>query len=243
MSYQVKLENFEGPMDLLLYFIRRDELDIYDIPIGQITKDFVDMIEEWKRMNMLIAGEFIVMAASLMRVKAKMMIPPRPELDDEGVIIDPRTELMQQLIDYKRFRDAAEMLDSIAGERSHVVPRQFEQDIKVLDGDKIGTLLRDVTLYDLARVFKEAMENRPVMSQFELSREPIKLEQQKEFLFKYFDGDGRLKFSTLLKNLKTRLEIIVTFLAILDLVREGTCTFEQNDVFDDIELIHLGAVA
>lgn len=229
-------------MDLLLYFIRRDELDIYDIPIGQITKDFVDMIEEWKRMNMLIAGEFIVMAASLMRVKAKMMIP-RPELDDEGVIIDPRTELMQQLIDYKRFRDAAEMLDSIAGERSHVVPRQFEQDIKVLDGDKIGTLLRDVTLYDLARVFKEAMENRPVMSQFELSREPIRLEQQKEFLFKYFDGDGRLKFSTLLKNLKTRLEIIVTFLAILDLVREGTCTFEQNDVFDDIELIHLGAVA
>ena len=242
MAYQVKLENFEGPMDLLLYFIRRDELDIYDIPIGQITKDFVDMIEEWKRMNMLIAGEFIVMAASLMRVKAKMMIP-RPELDDEGVIIDPRTELMQQLIDYKRFRDAAEMLDSIAGERSHVVPRQFEQDIKVLDGDEIGTLLRDVTLYDLARVFKEAMENRPVMSQFELNREPIKLEQQKEFLFKYFDGDGRLKFSTLLINLKTRLEIIVTFLAILDLVREGTCTFEQNDVFDDIELIHLGAVA
>ncbi|MBT3847945.1 MAG: segregation/condensation protein A [Candidatus Marinimicrobia bacterium] len=242
MAYQVKLENFEGPMDLLLYFIRRDELDIYDIPIGQITKDFVDMIEEWKRMNMLIAGEFIVMAASLMRVKAKMMIP-RPELDDEGVIIDPRTELMQQLIDYKRFRDAAEMLDSIAGERSHVVPRQFEQDIKVLDGDEIGTLLRDVTLYDLARVFKEAMENRPVMSQFELNREPIKLEQQKEFLFKYFDGDGRLKFSTLLKNIKTRLEIIVTFLAILDLVREGTCTFEQNDVFDDIELIHLGAVA
>ena len=242
MAYQVKLENFEGPMDLLLYFIRRDELDIYDIPIGQITKDFVDMIEEWKRMNMLIAGEFIVMAASLMRVKAKMMIP-RPELDDEGVIIDPRTELMQQLIDYKRFRDAAEMLDSIAGERSHVVPRQFEQDIKVLDGDEIGSLLRDVTLYDLARVFKEAMENRPVMSQFELNREPIKLEQQKEFLFKYFDGDGRLKFSTLLKNLKTRLEIIVTFLAILDLVREGTCTLQQNDVFDDIELIHLGVVA
>ena len=87
------------------------------------------------------------------------------------------------------------------------------------------------------------MENRPVMSQFELSRGPIKLEQQKEFLFKYLDGDGRLKFSTLLKNLKTRLEIIVTFLAILDLVREGTCTIEQNDVFDDIELIHLGAVA
>ncbi len=242
MAYRVQLENFEGPLDLLLYFIRRDELDIYDIPIAQITKDFVDMIEEWKRMNMLVAGEFIVMASTLMRVKAKMMIP-RPELDEAGEIIDPRTELMQQLIDYKRFRDAAGMLNSMADDRSHVVPRQFEQDIKIIEGEEIGSLLHEVTLYDLARVFKEAMENRPVMSQFELNREPIKLEQQKEFLFKFFDGDGRLRFSTLLKELQTRMEIIVTFLAILDLVREGTCTFEQNDVFDEIELIHLGAAA
>ncbi|HIC37289.1 MAG TPA: chromosome segregation protein ScpA [Candidatus Marinimicrobia bacterium] len=242
MAYRVQLENFEGPLDLLLYFIRRDELDIYDIPIAQITKDFVDMIEKWKRMNMLVAGEFIVMASTLMRVKAKMMIP-RPELDEAGEIIDPRTELMQQLIDYKRFRDAAGMLNSMADDRSHVVPRQFEQDIKIIEGEEIGSLLHEVTLYDLARVFKEAMENRPVMSQFELNREPIKLEQQKEFLFKFFDGDGRLRFSTLLKELQTRMEIIVTFLAILDLVREGTCTFEQNDVFDEIELIHLGAAA
>ena len=227
---------------MLLYFIRRDKIDIYDIPIAQITKDFVDMIEKWKRMNMLVAGEFIVMASTLMRVKAKMMIP-RPELDEAGEIIDPRTELMQQLIDYKRFRDAAGMLNSMADDRSHVVPRQFEQDIKIIEGEEIGSLLHEVTLYDLARVFKEAMENRPVMSQFELNREPIKLEQQKEFLFKFFDGDGRLRFSTLLKELQTRMEIIVTFLAILDLVREGTCTFEQNDVFDEIELIHLGAAA
>ena len=191
---------------------------------------------------MLVAGEFIVMASTLMRVKAKMMIP-RPELDEAGEIIDPRTELMQQLIDYKRFRDAAGMLNSMADDRSHVVPRQFEQDIKIIEGEEIGSLLYEVTLYDLARVFKEAMENRPVMSQFELNREPIKLEQQKEFLFKFFDGDGRLRFSTLLKELQTRMEIIVTFLAILDLVREGTCTFEQNDVFYEIELIHLGAAA
>jgi len=242
MPYRIQLENFEGPMDLLLYFIRRDELDIYDIPIGQITKEFVEVIDEWKQMNMLIAGEFIVMASTLMRVKAKMLIP-RPELDEDGEIIDPRTELMQQLIDYKRFRDVAEMLDSLADNRSHVVSRQFEQEIKAVEGDDIGSTLSDVTLYDLARVFKEAMEKRPVISQFELNREPIKLEKQKEFLFKFFDGDGRLKFSTLLKELKTRMEIIVTFLAILDLVREGTCSLEQNDVFDEIELIHLGAAA
>ena len=242
MPYRIQLENFEGPMDLLLYFIRRDELDIYDIPIGKITKEFVEVIEEWKQMNMLIAGEFIVMASTLMRVKAKMLIP-RPELDEDGEIIDPRTELMQQLIDYKRFRDVAEMLDSLADNQSHVVSRQFVQEIKAVEGDDIGSTLSDVTLYDLARVFKEAMEKRPVISQFELYREPIKLEKQKEFLFKFFDGDGRLKFSTLLKELKTRMEIIVTFLAILDLVRDGTCSLEQNNVFDEIELIHLGAAA
>ncbi len=238
MSYRIHLDNFEGPLDLLLYFIRRDELDIYDIPIAKITKEFIVVIEEWKRLNMVVAGEFIVMASTLMRVKAKMMIP-RPELGEEGEVIDPREELMQQLIDYKRFSDAAEMLNTLAAERSHVVPRQFEQEIPIDEGDELGSLLRDVSLYDLARVFKESMENRPVISQFELNREPVKLEKQKEFIFKYFDGEGRLRFTTLLKKLETRLVIIVTFLAILDLVREGTCTLEQSGIFGDIELVHL----
>ena len=109
MIYKVQLKNFEGPLDLLLYFIRRDELDIYDIPIAKITKDFIAVIEEWKRANLVLAGDFIVMASTLMRVKAKMMLP-RPELDEDGEIIDPREELMQQLIDYKRFRDASDIL-------------------------------------------------------------------------------------------------------------------------------------
>ncbi len=240
MGYKVHLDNFEGPLDLLLYFIRRDELDIYDIPIGKITKEFISVIEEWKRLNMHIAGEFIVMASTLMRVKVKMMIP-RPELDDDGEILDPRAELMQQLIDYKRFRDAANMLKDLADERNHAIPRQFSQDIKAVEEEEIGALLQDVTLYDLARVFKTAMENRPVMSQFELNREPVKLEQQKDFIFKFFDGEGRLKFSTLLDNLKSKMEIIVTFLAILDLVREGLCTVGQFDVFGEVELIYLGS--
>ena len=240
MVNKVHLDNFEGPLDLLLYFIRRDELDIYDIPIGKITKEFISVIEEWKRLNMHIAGEFIVMASTLMRVKVKMMIP-RPELDDDGEILDPRAELMQQLIDYKRFRDAANMLKDLADERNHAIPRQFSQDIKAVDEEEIGALLQDVTLYDLARVFKTAMENRPVMSQFELNREPVKLEQQKDFIFKFFDGEGRLKFSTLLDNLKSKMEIIVTFLAILDLVREGLCTVGQFDVFGEVELIYLGS--
>ena len=242
MSYQVQLSNFEGPLDLLLYFIRRDELDIYDIPIARITRDFIDVIEQWKKLNMVVAGDFIVMASTLMRVKAKMMIP-RPEFDEEGDIIDPRTELIMQLIEYKRYRDAAEIMDALSKDRSHEIPRQFEQDIPRIEGEELDVLLQDVTLFDLARVFKDAMENRPVFSQFELTREPIKLEQQKEVIFKYFDGDGRLKFSTLLKKLTTRMEIIVTFLAILDMICEGICTLEQSEIFGELLLVHRGSEA
>ena len=240
--YKVRLENFEGPMDILLYFIRRDELDIYNIPIAVITKEFIETIEAWKRMQMHVAGEFIVMASTLMRIKAKMLLP-RSELDDDGEIIDPRTELIQQLIEYKQFKDAAEKLNSMAAKRSHIYPRQSEQFIPDVKGDEVSNLLRDISLFDLARVFKNAMENRPVVSQFELHREPVKLEQQKEFIFRYFDGDGRVKFSTLLAQLHTRMEIVVTFLAILDLVREGVCTLSQGELFGELELFHMNMEA
>ena len=240
--YKVRLENFEGPMDILLYFIRRDELDIYNIPIAVITKEFIETIEAWKRMQMHVAGEFIVMASTLMRIKAKMLLP-RSELDDDGEVIDPRTELMQQLIEYKQFKDAAEKLNSMAAKRSHIYPRQSEQFIPDVKGDEVSNLLRDISLFDLARVFKNAMENRPVVSQFELHREPVKLEQQKEFIFRYFDGDGRVKFSTLLAQLHTRMEIVVTFLAILDLVREGVCTLSQDELFGELELFHMNMEA
>ena len=238
MIYKIQLENFEGPLDLLLYFIRRDELDIYDIPIAKITKEFIDVIEDWKRANLILAGDFIVMASTLMRVKARMMIP-RPELDEDGEIIDPREELMQQLIDYKRFRDASEILKNMAINSSQNIRRQFEQELSISEDDELEVYFKDITLYDLARKFKEAIELKPVISQFELSREPIRLEKQKELILKYFDGEGKLTFTTIINSLKSRMEIVVTFLAVLDLVREGICSLNQTDVFGDIELFHL----
>ena len=238
MIYKIQLENFEGPLDLLLYFIRRDELDIYDIPIAKITKEFIDVIEDWKRANLILAGDFIVMASTLMRVKARMMIP-RPELDEDGEIIDPREELMQQLIDYKRFRDASDILKNMAIDSSQNIRRQFEQELSISEDDALEVYFKDITLYDLARKFKEAIELKPVISQFELSREPIRLEKQKELILKYFDGEGKLTFTTIINSLKSRMEIVVTFLAVLDLVREGICNLEQTDVFGDIELFHL----
>ena len=238
MTYNIQLEKFEGPLDLLLYFIRRDELDIYDIPISKITEDFIKTINEWKRLNMLIAGEFIVMASTLMRIKARMMIP-RVELDEDGDIIDPRTELMQQLIDYKRFRNAAGLLNNMAEERSQYYTRKLDMQIKDDGEESLDSFFKEVLLFDLAKLFKNAMDSRPVLSPFELNKEPIKLEQQKELILGYFDGDGKLSFNNLLGILRSRMEVIVTFLAILDLVKEGTCTVHQANVFSDIHLVNL----
>ena len=238
MTHNIQLEKFEGPLDLLLYFIKRDELDIYDIPISKITEDFIETINEWKRLNMLIAGEFIVMASTLMRIKARMMIP-RVELDEDDDIIDPRTELMQQLIDYKRFRNAADLLNNMAEERSQYYTRKLDMQIKDDGDENLDSFFMDVSLFDLAKLFKNAMDSRPVLSPFELNKEPIKLEQQKELILGYFDGDGKLSFNNLLSILRSRMEIIVTFLAILDLVKEGTCTVHQANVFSDIHLVNL----
>ena len=233
--FQIQLNNFEGPIDLLLYFIRRDELDIYDIPISKITKEFVETVEEWEKMHLHIAGDFIVMASTLMRIKAKLLLP-RPELDDDGEIIDPRTELVQQLVEYKRYKNAAEILKNLSDDQSQKFTRQLEPLIIADKSDIEENLILDVTLFDLARFFKSAIDSMPVVSQFELNREPVKLEEQKKFIFKYFDGDGKLKFSTILDKLETRMEIVVTFLAILDLVRDGSCKLIQEKVFGDLEL-------
>lgn len=236
MSYQIKIENFEGPLDLLLYFIRRDELDIYDIPISRITKDFISVISEWKRLNLIIAGDFIVMASTLMRVKAKMLIP-RPELDDDGIILDPREELINQLIDYSRFKDAASFLKQMNEESSLMTPRQFQQSINPDSADTLNLVLEDITLFDIASYFKKVIEKRPIISQFELSREPIKLEQQKEIILKRLNEIDRLSFKNLTKKIQSKLELIVTFLAILDLIRVGICHVVQDAIFGELELI------
>ena len=233
--YKIQLNNFEGPIDLLLYFIRRDELDIYDIPISEITKEFVRTVEEWKKMHLHVAGDFIVMASTLMRIKAKLLLP-RPEFDDEGEIIDPRTELIQQLVEYKRFKNAAELLGNLSRERELNFPRQIEPSFEEDFRDFEENVIINVSLYDLAKVFKNAIDNMPIVSQFELSRDPVKLEEQKEFILKHFDGDGRLKFSTILSKLDNRMKIVVTFLAILDMVKEGLCNLQQNEIFGELEL-------
>ena len=241
MTYRVHLENFEGPLDLLLYFIRRDKIDIYDIPIANITEEFMEMLEEIKKMNINIAGEFIVMAATLMRIKSKMLLP-RPALDEEYDIIDPRKELVDQLLEYSRFKETAATLDIYAAKRSQIFPKG--KTVNITDApEEVNVILKDVTLYDIARAFKVAMDNMPVIQSYELERESIYLDDQKELVMRSFDGDGRLRFSTLINQLDSKIAVVVTFLALLELIRIHQITIKQNELFGELEIQLLTAEA
>jgi len=233
-SYHVHLENFEGPLDLLLYFIRRDEMDIYDIPIAQITEEYLKTIDEARSSNIVIAGEFVEMAATLMRIKAKMLLP-RPELDEEGEIIDPRIELMLQLKEYTKFKDAAANLDTLANQENDLFKRIAEEAVEE-EEENPGMYLKAVSLFDLAAHFKTALENRPVMKPIELHREIASLDEQKNAILAMVDGEGKLRFSTLIKRFESKIEMIVAFLALLDLIRLKSVVVYQNELFDDLEI-------
>jgi len=234
--YKVQLDQFEGPLDLLLYFIRRDEIDIYDIPIAKITSEYLQIIEGMKSMNLSVAGEFILMAATLMRIKSKMLLP-RPELDDEGEPLDPRTELVQQLVEYQRFKDISSELSLKLHNQSYRHERSGSQEIEGMDD--VAVYFKKVSLFDLAQYFKEAMDRMPVITAYELRREPISLDDKKHFILKSFDGDGTLTFSRLLSSCKDKQEIIITFLSVLDLMRLLEIVIYQNNLFGDIEIHRL----
>ncbi len=232
--YKVHLDQFQGPLDLLLYFIRRDEIDIYDIPIVKITAEYLQTLEDISRLNIGVAGEFIVMAATLMRIKSKLLLP-RPEFDDEGEPIDPRTELVHQLLEYQRFKEAADKLNTLGivqkATHTRTIDLQFGE-----DEEDPGVYLKKVSLFDLAAYFKKAMDNMPVITSYELHREPVSLDDKKRLIYQSFDGEGKVSFSQLLIQCRDKQEIIVTFLAILEMVRLLEIKIYQNILFEDLEI-------
>jgi len=234
--HKVDLDKFQGPLDLLLYFIRRDELDINDIPIAEITAEYLQIIEDMKAMNLSVAGEFILMAATLMRIKSKMLIP-RAELDDLGEPIDPRTELVQQLIEYKKYKDIADNLSEKWESLSYQHERSFSETFKGDDLDDTS-YLKEVSVFELAQHFKNVMDRLPDINPYEVDLNTLDLTDKKHFILSSFDGSGIMFFKTLLKNCKNKLEIIMTFIAILDLVQQFKIIVLQGSLFDDIE-IHL----
>ena len=233
--HKVEIDQFQGPLDLLLYFIRRDEIDINDIPIAKITAEYLQIIEDMKSMNLSVAGEFILMAATLMRIKSKMLLP-RPDLDDLGEPIDPRTELVQQLIEYKKYKDIADNLSEKWEALSYQHERSLTQSID--DIEKEINYLKEISVFELAKHFKEVMDRAPEINPYEVDLNTLDLSDKKQFILSSFDGRGILSFEHLLKSCKSKLEVVITFIALLDLVQQFKIAVFQSSLFEDIE-IHL----
>jgi len=232
--FTVKLENFEGPLDLLLYFIKRDKIDIYDIPISKITKEYIDTINRAKKLNVGIAGEFILMASMLTRLKTRMLLPRKE--DEEGLEIDdPRSVLVDQLVQYKTFKNIANQLQTIQNNNKDIFYRP--NDINLSDIERSpAEFLREVSLFDISKIFKEALSNAPTDDNFYLERQTISLIDQRQFIISNFDKKGILLLNKLVKKLNNKLEIIVTFLALLEMIKTGEIICKQNDIFGQIEI-------
>ena len=230
--HNIHLDQFEGPLDLLLYFIRRDEIDIYDIPISKITYDYLNVIEKMSSLNVSISGEFVLMAATLMKIKSKILIP-RQDLDEEGEFIDPRTDLVDKLIEYQQFKTVSEQLRLLYEEADLSYTRKLSEDFDFEKNEKLS--FEDLTLFSLSELFKKAIEKAPLINPIELRAEPVSLENRKKIILSSFDGNGKLSFSNLISSLKNKLDIIISFLAILDLIRTKEILVFQKNVFSDLE--------
>ena len=199
MSYEVKLPLFEGPFDLLLFFIERDELDIYDIPISKITQDFREYLKHMESMNMEVASEFILVAASLMRIKSKMLLP-RPELDEEGNEIDPREELVKHLLEYKRFKEVVQPMAIMEGDRLAREKRGNLQKelVKMYESNNVESELQHLDLYKILQTFNKIMERYDLdqkKPKHTVVPYPYTIPEQKEFLLSMMKGKKELSFT------------------------------------------------
>jgi segregation and condensation protein A len=231
-SVTFKLPRFEGPLDLLLHLIKRDEIDIYDIPISALTKQYLDYIELMRALDLDVAGEFLVMAATLMRIKAKMLLPV-PKSDDEEDEGDPREELVQRLLEYRLYKEASDTLKTQEGERRGLFERGM-----VPTEDEAGPLpLAPATLFDLLDALNRVLSRRPERVVYEVKTEAFDIEDKMSLIARTVAEDGRLLFSTLMLRSTARMEIVVSFMALLELVKLGTIVVVQDANFADILIL------
>lgn len=237
MSFEIKLPLFEGPFDLLLFFIQRDELDIHDIPINKITKDFLDYLQHLEQMNVEVASEFILVAATLMRIKSKMLLP-RPVLDEEGNEIDPREELVRHLLEYKKYKSVIEELSKMEQHRSLKEARgNISRELKKLaEGNNVEAELQDIDLYKLLKVFQRVLsryeyeQNKP---KHEVVQYPYSITKQRQFIMNKLLESPRLSFVQLIDFEPNKIAVIFNFLSILDLLQMREITMHLGEGFNN----------
>jgi segregation and condensation protein A len=243
-NFEIKLPLFEGPFDLLLFFIERDELDIYDIPIATITQDFLEYVHQMENLNVEVASEFILVAATLMRIKSKMLLP-RPQLDEQGNEIDPREELVKHLLEYKKYKSVVDDLHKM--EESELMKEKRGNIIKELkalaETTNVEAELQDVTIFKLMTVFEkvikryEAEKNKPV---HQVIQYPYTIENQKKYVADALDKKERLSFGDLLDAFPSRIGVIFNFLAILEMLALQQIAIQIGEGFNNFWVTRAG---
>lgn len=233
MSYHVRLTQFEGPLDLLLHLIRRDKINIYDIPISHITREYLSYIEVMQELRLEVAGQFFVMAATLMRIKVQMLLPRRPDDEDEE---DPREELVRNLLEYRKFKEAANHFADRESDRRKVFTRPAA---RPPEGEQ-DTSLMEVSIFDLVDAFKKVMEDLKKQISYRIEKESHTVEEKIDLVRDRVAASSEVLFSELFSGDTDRLEIIVTFLAILEMVRLGELSARQMTSSGDVWLYRSG---
>jgi len=231
LTYQITMPSFDGPMDLLLHLIKEHELDIYDIPISKITKEYLAYLEIMRSLNLEIAGDFLVMAATLMHVKSKMLLPIEPETEEE--VEDPRAELMRRLLEYKMFKDAADQLQGMEKTRTRLLGRMVSEDLKQVGGEEH---LEEVTLFGLLAAFKDVLIHSQEDPTAELIRPEITVSQKINDVMDMLQANKKILFKSMVMACKTKIEKIICLLALLELLRLKLAKAFQNKIFDEIEI-------
>ena len=249
MGIPVKLEVFEGPLDLLLHLIDKYKIDIYDIPIVEITNQYMEYIRNMQREDLNIMSEFLVMAATLLDIKCRMLLPK--EVNEEGEEEDPRQELVEQLLQYKMYKYIAcelkdrEMDSDMVLYKSPSIPEEIEKYVEPVDLDK---LLGDLTLQKLNSIFKDVMKRQtdkidPVRSKFgKIEKEEVTLSDKFTYIHSYMRDHKTFSFRQLLEKQHSKMHIVVTFLAILEMMKLGEIRVEQEETCGDIMIETTGVV-
>ncbi len=222
-------------MDLLLFFIKRDELDIYDIPIARIAKEFSDYMHYLQELDLEIAGEFLVVAAELMQIKVKMLLPPEPGEEEDA---DPRTNLVQRLVEYKRYKEMAFEMKKLEEEQFKVSYRgYYEMDARVYEKETGEDMIRDVTFFDLIASFKFAMDRIPKRMFHEIVKINVTVEEQIAFLEELFSHRSEATFFEIVKDFTERIRIVVTFLALLEVIRSKKIIVRQLFPYGELSIM------
>jgi segregation and condensation protein A len=231
-EYKVNLEVFEGPLDLLLYLIKKDEVDIYDIPIGKITTQYMEYLDLMKILNLEIAGDFIVMAATLMVIKSRLLLPDEDrgpvEEDDED---DPRWDLVRQLVEYKKFKDAAGFLGHLEEVQENVFSREGEH-VELGARPEIG--MSDVSIFDLISALNQALDRAPKEELNEIFAEQFTVSEKVDYLLETTKNGKPLTLGRLFRGMRSRQEIVCTFLAVLELMKLNRLSARQDNHFGEI---------